>query len=229
MADEDDFRRIALGLLLLAVLATSGCAAADRSPPAVRAGRALFESAFNPDRNFAGDLRPSSEDQLMLTAVASSRDDHAPDFSLAIAYRCLTRANGNYECRYDARMLRMRSPESPLMNELARAATRAERDAALDRANLDWVEADILDCDRALLALDVVGMADWSPDVHYGRQRLEVIPHPAQIRVRMTGTYVTSHYQGWRLGAGVPTAVNRLLEVLAPCWRPSSSAPPWRR
>ena len=229
MANEDDFRRIALCLLLLPVLATSGCAAADRSPPTVRAGRALFENVFNPERNFAGDLRPSSEDQLMLTAVASSRDDHAPDYSLAIAYRCLTRANGNYECRYDARMLRVPPPQAPLMDELARAGTRAERDAALDLADLDWVEADILDCDRALLALDIVGMTDWSPDVHYGRQRLEVIPHPAQIWVRMTGTYATSHYQGWRHGAGVPTAVNRLLEVLAPCWRPSISAPPWRR
>ena len=229
MASQDDFRRLALALTLLPVLATGGCATADRPPATVQAGRALFATAFNPEHFFAGDLRPASQEQLVLTATTSSRDDHVPDYALAVAYQCRTRANNRYECRYVARMLRVRGPGLPLLEALARAGTQTERNAALDRANLEWLEADMLDCERAPFAMDMVAMADWGPDVHYGRQRLEVISHPAQIRVRMTGTYATAHYEGWRLGQGVPTAVNYLIETLNPCWRPSSSAPPWRR
>lgn len=225
-------RQVSISIASLVLLTAAGCAGLGRPVSADQAGRRLFETAFNPDNNFAGDLRPSSDDALLLTAAASDRDDYVPAYSLAIAYRCLPAGNDNWQCRYVARLLRTRQVDFPWLVELARARTIAERNAVIEAANLDWLEADVNSCEGGIHAMDSVRIADWRPDIHYALQPMEerqVILHPAMIRVRMTGSYVTSRYRGWRLGPGVPAAVNRLLEVLDPCWRPARSPRPWNR
>src|SRR5688572_13068882 len=96
----------------VAAVLLGGCATSDGWSH-VRTGHHLLKTAFSPDRNFAGDLRSSSDDHLLLTAAASNRDDYAPAFSLAIAYRCLPvsgRESGNWTCRYVARLLRVGPP-----------------------------------------------------------------------------------------------------------------------
>jgi len=227
-------RRLPISIASLVLLAAAGCAALGRPASVEQAGRTLFETAFNPDRNFAGDLRPSSDDEVLLTAAASNRDDYVPAYSLAIAYRCLPVGSDseNWQCRYVARLLRVRQTDVPWLAELAGARTAAARNAVLDAANFDWLEADVTTCAGGIHAMDSVRIADWRPDIHYALQLVEereIIMHPAMIRVRMTGSYVTSRYRGWRLGPGVPAAVDRLLEVLEPCWRPAGSARPWNR
>lgn len=226
-------------LFVLAVLLLlAGCASTQG---ASRPGVAVLLEAFDPARNFAGDLRPSSDDELVLSVRASARDDYAPEYSLAIAYRCTpSDTEGQWRCGYAARLLRVglnnedgsfgRSLE--LFGQAGRAASAADMRARLDRASLQWLEADVNACPNGVFAMDSVRVADWRPDIHYALQRpeeREIILHPAAIRVRMHGSYSTATYEGWVLAAGVPEAVRHLLETLEPCWHPADSAKPWRR
>lgn len=233
-------RRRLLPMALPLLLLSAGCAATHGRNPAVQTGRALFQTAFDPDRNFAGELRPSSDDELVLTAAASSRDDFAPAYSLAIAYRCIPVGDGS-QCqgKYIARMLRV-GPAGEEQFErsfamlalVGRARSADARIAALEESNLDWLEADLGSCAGAIHAMDSIRIADWRPDIHYALQPVEerdLILHPAMIRVRMSGSYTTARYQGWVLAQGVPAAVRHLLETLDSCWTPSHSPRPWRR
>jgi hypothetical protein len=222
------------------ILLQAGCAETNPWVSVYAASHRLFDTAFDPDRNFAGDLRPSSDDGLVLTIVTSGRDDHAPALSLAIAYRCLPNGEGGqWQCRYVARALRVGPDDEELTDRslaLVAAVDGVDDPAAfesvLERANLQWLEADVGACEGGILAMDSIRVADWRPDMHYALQPVEerdVVLHPAMIRVRMTGTYVTSRYQGWVLDNGVPAAACNLLETLEPCWRPSRSPRPWQR
>lgn len=52
----------------------------------------------------------------------------------------------------------------------------------LDRAGLQWLEADVEVCPKGIFALDSVRVADWSPDIHYSLQDVddrEIIMRPA--------------------------------------------------
>lgn len=229
-------------LFELAVILVIGCVAGCASAQgAARPGVAVLREAFEPARNFVGDLRPSSDDELVLSVRASARDDYAPDYSLAIAYRCTpSDPNGQWRCGYAARLLRVgpynedgrfeRSLE--LFGQARRAASDSDMSARLDRAPLQWLEADVDACPQGIFAMDSVRVADWRPDIHYALQPIEereIILHPAEIRVSMRGTYSTATYEGWVLAAGVPAAVRHLLETLEPCWSPAESSKPWRR
>ncbi|WP_372783694.1 hypothetical protein [Phenylobacterium sp.] len=200
----------------------------------------MLDAAFDPNRSFKGDLTPGGDDQLLLTVWASARDDYAPMYSLAIAYRCVpTETRGQRRCGYTARLLRTglmdnegfgRSLE---LSGQARIATSAsEMRSQLDKASLQWLEADVDACPKGIFAMDSVRVSDWRPDIHFGLQDTkdrEIIMHPAAIRVRMSGTYATSAYEGWVLAAGVPAAVRQLLETLEPCWKPATAPRPWTR
>jgi hypothetical protein len=226
--------------MALTVLLTAGCATSQGRDSAFHEGRRLFQTAFNPERNFAGDIRPSSDDELVLTAAASNRDDYAPSYSLAIAYLCFP-AGDDYRCegRFMARLLRVGPPGEEqidrsfaLLARVGQAQSAEGRVTALEESNLDWLEADLGSCDGAIRAMDSVRVADWRPDIHFRLQAVEdrrMILHPAMIRVRMSGSYITARYQGWVLGTGVPAAIRTLLETLEPCWRPSRSSRPWQR
>jgi len=231
-------------LRLLALVVLTGLAApslaSERIPPA-QSGPSPLIRAFDPDRIFAGDLRPGSDDALILTVFASARDDYAPDYSLAIAYRCLpTEIAGRDRCGYVARTLRVAPGEDAYGHSLRLNLSGRARDPAnaddlarlLDEGALQWLEADVGACERGIFAMDSVRVADWNPDVHTALQAVEdrdVILHPALIRVRMTGFYTTSRYEGWVLADGVPAAVRQLGETLEPCWRPATSPRPWER
>jgi hypothetical protein len=197
----------------------------------------LLASTFNPDQAFAGDLE-SSEDELILTAAASARDDYVPAYSLAIAFRCVPIKNGCAK-RYSARMLRAdRDVDKQLgkgielMRRLSEASSDEDRQAVFDDSGLQWLEADLQTCKDAYRAMETVRSADWRPDIRYEFLEVkdrDILMHPAQIWVRMSGTYSTTRYQGWVLGNGVPAAISKLLGTLEPCWKPSQSPPPWER
>lgn len=229
-------RRHAIIPAAIALLAAASPASASPRS-AYEAGQMLFGTAFDPERIFAGDLEPSSDDELLLTAAASVRDDYVPGYSLAIAYECYHVPGG---CRYLARMLRvgpgnldaLHDKGFALLQRVREAGSSARVRAALESSKLQWLEADLSRCKGAIAAMDAIRVADWRPDVHYALlpvEQREVILHPAMIRVRMSGSNSTARYQGWVLAPGVPAAVAGFLEVLEPCWFPSPSRPPWRR
>ena len=225
-------------LAIAIILSPLGCHA-FASPTAPR-GQMALQTAFDPSRNFAGDLVPSSADELVLTASASARDDYAPAYSLAIAYRCTaSEKSGERRCGFTARLLSTGSTteERQALSLRLAAQARFAKSAAevktyLDKAEVQWLEADVGACPNGIFAMDSVRVADWRPDIHYALQPVqdrEIIMHPASIRVRMSGTYTTSTYQGWVLAAGVPAAVQQLMDTLQPCWKPATSLRPWDR
>jgi hypothetical protein len=218
----------------------AACATTE-GPSATTQGQWLFERAFDPELNFADDLEPSSNDQLILTARASNRDDYAPDYSLAVAHVCTLTGepNGRFTCRYLARMLRVRGEgetridASGRLLHHVRAARRANAvAAALDDANLEWLEADLHQCEGALPALVAVQQADWRPDLHMpltSPEQQDILLHPARLWVQMSGDNAATSWRGWRLAAGVAAAVETLVARLGPCWRSSATPRPWER
>lgn len=226
--------RLLTALAMLSGWGSDATAGLSSSP-----GQVVLRAAFEPANSFEGDLT-GGDDELVLTATASARDDFAPAYSLAIAYRCIAADNpGQYQCGYTARMLRTgvtdeerfgRSLELVAQARTVKAASEMRR--RLDRAALQWLEADVDACPKGILAMDSVRVADWNPDIHYALQHVEdreLIMHPASIRVRMTGSYATSTYEGWVFASGVPAAVRELAKTLEPCWKPAKSPRPWNR
>lgn len=225
-------------LFLIVVVGLLSASAAVGAPRKT-AGQAVLDAAFDPARNFKGDL-VGGDDELVLTAWASARDDYAPAYALAIAYRCLATAKaGEYQCGYTARVLRASADDEGEFERSLALVTRARATAdatemrrALEEAKLQWLEADVEACPNGIHAMDSVRVADWRPDIHYALQDVEdreIIMHPAAIRVTMFGSYTTSTYEGWRLADGVPGAVQHLMETLEPCWKPATSRRPWNR
>jgi hypothetical protein len=218
-----------LRLLAVASLLAASASAAVAGPPP---GYPVLMAAFDPDQNFKGDIRPSSDDEMVLTAWASARDDYAPAYSLAIAYRCLPTENpSQWRCSFVARALRTNA-SLKLAAQARTAESGVEMRHRLDEAKLEWLEADVNACPKGIFAMDSVRVADWRPDIHYALQEKndrDILMHPAQIHVWMHGTYATSSYQGWVASPGVPAAVRQLMETLEPCWKPATSPRPWNR
>lgn len=203
-------------------------------------GATVLSDAFDPRKSFAGDLVPNSDDELVLAVWASAREDYAPDYSLAIAYRCVAfETAGERRCGYTARMLRTAATDDERFEKSLDIAAQSRSVSSaedmrerLDSASIQWLETEVDACPNGVFAMDSVRVADWRPDMHYALKPVEerqIIMHPAAIRVTMHGTYTTSTYEGWVLAAGVPAAVSHLLQTLEPCWRPALSPRPWRR
>ncbi len=198
------------------VLLIACCAHKDSAVNEQR--KTLFKTTFNPEKNFANDLKESSDDQLIMTVVTSKRDDYSPDYSLAIAFRWMPSKNGQSYGEYTARMLRVK-PTGELVS-------------SYDIGNFEWVETGLSACEGAITAMDGVRISNWQPDIHFALLNIEdreVIMHPAMIRIEMAGDYTTTTYEGWRLAEGPPAAVRALVATLEPCWKPSKSIPPWEK
>lgn len=221
----------------MALLAPISSAAA-REPSPVRTGQRLFEGAFDPRRNFAGDITPSSDDEMILTVAASGRDDYAPAYSLAIAHLCEP-VKGGCRRRYIARVLRVSADREEwfdrglaLVSRVQRAQDAEGVEAALEESKLQWLQADAAACEGVFAAIDGLRRADWSPDLPASltaEGEGDILHHPAMIRVEMWGSYRRTRYQGWLLDGGLPAAARQLMERLEPCWSPGKTPRPWER
>jgi hypothetical protein len=225
--------RVGLFAILALLGAAGGCST-------VKPGQTVLDNAFDANRSFNGDLRSSSDDEMVLAVSASARDDYAPAYSLAIAYRCLPNGPaGEWQCSYSARMLRTGPTVSDgfeksllLYAQAQESKNASEMKRHLDDGALEWLEADVASCPNGIFAMDSIRVANWRPDTHYALLDVgdrEVILHPAAIRVTMHGVYTTTTYEGWLLAGGVPAAVQKLVETLEPCWKPATSPRPWNR
>jgi hypothetical protein len=223
-------------LCILGLVATAPAVARQRSP--FETGIRLFEGAFDPRRNFAGDIEPSSMDEMILTVAASGRDNYAPAYSLAIAHLCEP-IQGGCQPHYVARVLRVSADRDEwtsrglaLVNRVDRTRRVEDAEAALEDSDLQWLEADAATCEGVIAAIDAVRLADWRADLPASltpQGEGDIILHPAMIRVELWGAYVRTRYQGWLHGNGVPAAAIQLMERLEPCWRPSRTPRPWER
>jgi hypothetical protein len=229
--------RLLLAAVCAALLAPPSAAAGrERSP--VQTGRRLFDGAFDPRRNFAGDITPSSDDEMILTVAASGREDYAPAYSLAIAHLCEP-IEGGCRRRYVARVLRVSADREQwfdrslaLVSRLGPARSDEQVAAVLEDSKLQWLEADAAACQGVIPAIDALRRAGWNPDLPVSltpEGAGDIILHPAMIRVEMWGANVRTAYRGWLLDDGLPAAARQLMERLEPCWAPAKAPPPWER
>jgi hypothetical protein len=228
------------GLRILLIVRLTGafaCAAVAR-PLKANTAQAALDEAFDPDRIFKGEIRPNSDDEVILTALVGIPDGRIPsipDYSLAIAYRCIDdKASHTTHCCFTARMLRagVRPEDRQWAGQARFAKDAGEMRSMLDTTGPQWLEADVDACPNGIHAMDTIRIASWNPDTHYALLPMkdrQVILDPSMTRVSMKGTYVTSTYYGWAGANGVPVAVRKLTETLEPCWKPATAPRPWRR
>jgi len=173
--------------LFLAVLVLSGITSSCstiQSETIYKRGKNLFKTTFDPEQNFAGEIIENSLDELIMTVTTSRRDDYLPDYSLAIAYRVVPVSDDKLQGQYIGRMLRVKKTDEPF-------------GFSYKPENLDWMEVNLWDCNGAIAAMDNVRKSDWQPDIHYSLldvEDREIISHPAEMKVTMTGNYVTISY-----------------------------------
>jgi hypothetical protein len=229
---------VGLRLLLIVVLSGAFTCVAVARPLGANTGQAVLDEAFDPDRIFKGEIEPNGDSEVILTALVGlpeGRIPSVPDYSLAIAYRCVDdEAPHKFHCRFIARMLRAGvGPEDRQWARQARFAKDAgEMRRILDKTGPQWLEADVDACPNGIGAMDSIRIASWNPDIHYALLPMkdrQVILDPSMTRVTMKGSYVTSTYYGWAGANGVPVAVRKLVETLEPCWKPATAARPWHR
>lgn len=202
-------------------------------------GRPLFNDIFNPETYFPFGWRSASVNELLLTVRVSARDDILPAYALAIAYVCTPAGENRMSCDHIARMLRV--PHAPgeefsaaltLAAAVQQATSKRQRNAALEKAELEWVETSLWACEGAIKAFDRLATdADWQPNLHYSRLKLEhrdFILHPAVMWIKMQGEFRIASYEGWRNNAGASGGVNQLVATLDKCWQPAKAPPPWK-
>jgi hypothetical protein len=209
----------------------------------VRTHELLFETAFDPGRFFAGERFGEN----MITIVYWGDSESWPGYGLAIRQGCLKHQPVTRDChrRRTVRMVRAPAPPDqprPRMRGFklgmrmiqARATTREAVAAELERASMEWLEADLAQCPAASA---VVGDADkiiWvAEEIHAPKMKTGVPApppfHADSVEVTFRTSTGRSTYSGAIEKGSAAAWATRLVEALEPCWHPAAAAPPWRR
>ena len=193
--------------------------------------------AFDPARFF-----PERSEPAM--AVRYLGDDYGfPVYAIAVRRGCtdadLGEARRTCGDRLIARMVR-----SPYEGKPPRARARGQRlfamiaksppqsdDAllrSLDKAGLEWLEADIRKCPIAMAHLATGQDPRFSSVLNQTRQMPEIVLHADKISFEIGEYLMRSRYEGW-LKPGSPGAwENDFAASLESCWKPSTALVPWR-
>jgi len=246
-------RRFFLGLLILTL--STGATPEKRQ-------EIVNELALTPARNFAGDLH--EYDDPVLTVVYRGDDYDVPVYSLAVSSVCIKPTPEN-DCGYDeskfvARIVRPpildpddrpRSAGYRLLSALAKrkANSRPSIRDALDHGLVQWLEANIAECDGAIDAMEAVRQANWKTEPSASwNARFNPNPdgvitlslHADTVTISYIGDNSKSSYVGViedyntnlddsSKTQHVSAMVAKLNETLEPCWTKANSKPPWHR
>jgi hypothetical protein len=203
----------------------------------VRLREEVAALAFDPNKLFDG--RAGGTD---VVTVAYAGDDFGwPVFSMAIRRSCLEREKMGPHCtwRRVARMVRSPAPPdlrrprqrgSLLMARMLRSdgPTRL----GLDRAGLEWVEADLDSCPGAIPKFQEGRSATWVPaDVFAsGRPPMHApVMHADNVKVVFADSSRRSTYNGYVAPGSPAQWAVELAATLDRCWRPLTAVPPWQR
>lgn len=183
--------------------------------------------AFDPDLFFG------SPNYFNAIRIRSSFESW-PIYSIAIVDGCAVKGAPRPACA-DQRLARMvRAPIGARGNNLVAAIRKTgARDevqisVALDKAGLEWLEADLVACPGAMAVVGKASAVPWGP--YNDRNTVfRMASHAEMIEVLFS---VSDGDMIWR-GAvfdGTPSAwAKDLATVLEPCWKPARAPAPWRR
>lgn len=103
---------------------------------------------------------------------------------------------------------------------------------ALDKAGLEWVEADVAGCPGAAAQMAKAEGLQWIQPGLLAPQpdgdAIELVIHADTIKVEFRALQRTSAYHCW-IAPGSPAEwAKQLADALESCWRPLAALPPWR-
>lgn len=114
----------------------------------------------------------------------------------------------------------------------ADADTREQLAATLDKAGLEWMEADLANCPAATKLIQQSGKIGWVPVEVYSPNPDEprgIVLHADMLQVTFASFARRSSYHGYAAEGSPASWAVELGEALETCWRPSTATRPWRR
>jgi hypothetical protein len=192
--------------------------------------------AFDPGRFF-----PERSQSVM--SVRYLGDDYAyPVYAIAVRKGCTREDQGTARqtCgeRLTARMVRStfqgipprpRARGQRLFGAIAREQPKSDEALLrlLDKGELEWLEADVLQCPPAMAHLATSRDLQFSPVIDQSEPS-EIVLHADRITFEVSDYLVKSRYEGW-LKPGSPGAwAYAFAASLEACWKPSTAIVPWR-
>lgn len=224
-------------MLRLAPLALLVAATAPaQEPPRYDVAERTRALAFDPTRFFPERPRPAM-------AIRYVGDDAGPVYAIAVRQGCIDSDVGEDrpDCgqRLTARMIRAPFPGTPrrprergqrLIVTLQQADP-ASDDAlrrGLDAAGLEWVEADVRQCPRAMAQMATIGELRFATGIGFDRRMPEIVLHADTIRFDLGDYLIGSRYEGWLKPGSAGAWANAFAASLEGCWKPATAPVPWR-
>ena len=227
-----------LRLAPLAALLAAATAPAQE-PPRYDVAERTRVLAFDPGRFFA-------ERPIPAIAIRYTGDDTAmPVYTIAVRKGCVdadhdgSEASLNCGQRLVARMLRAPFPGTPdrprlrgyrLIGTLQQAKP-SNDDAlrrGLDAAGLEWVEADVRHCPKAMAQLATMGDLRFAAGIDFDRRLTEIVLHADMIRFELGDYLLRASYHGWVKPGTAGAWADAFAASLEGCWKPATAPAPWK-
>lgn len=222
---------------LAAILVAVATPAMAQDAPGYDVAERTRVLAFDPGRFFAERLRPA-------IAISYRGDDTGmPVYTIAVRKGCVVggQPDPDLDCgqRLIARMLRAPFPGTPrrprergyrLIGTLKQAGT-GNDDAlrqGLDKAGLEWVEADVRQCTPAMAQLATLPDLHFAAGIDFDQRLAPIVLHADTIRFDLDDFLVTARYEGWAKPGTAGAWANAFAKSLEGCWKPASAPVPWR-
>ncbi|KQM63156.1 MULTISPECIES: hypothetical protein [unclassified Sphingomonas] len=226
-------RLVPIAALVLAPAAP----APAQAPPGYDVAERTRALAFDPGRFFVERPQPAM-------AIRYLGDDYAmPVYAIAVRKGCVDTDDGDARLtcgqRLIARMVRAPfsgTPRRPrergyrLIGTLARAHPDSD-DAlrqGLDAAGLDWVEADVRQCPKAMAQLATLPDQRFAAGIDFDRRLSEIVLHADTIRFDLDDFHLRARYEGWLKPGTAGVWADGFAASLEGCWKPATAPPPWQ-
>lgn len=223
---------------LAAILVAVATPAMAQDAPGYDVVGRTWALAFDPGRFFADRPEPA------IAVRYTGYDRGVPVYAIAVRQGCTINGrigDSDIDCgqRLIARMVRASYPGIPdrprhrgarLIDALEKGQPDSD-DAlrrGLDAAGLEWVEADVRKCPKAMAHLATLRTLRFAAGIGFDQRLSEIVLHADTIRFELGEYLVRVSYDGW-LKPGTPGAwANTFAASLEGCWKPATAPAPWK-
>lgn len=98
----------------------------------------------------------------------------------------------------------------------------------LDDAGLEWVEADVRQCPKAVTQLATMGELRFATGIDFDRRLSEIVLHADTIRFELGDYLLRASYEGWLKPGTAGAWADAFAESLEGCWKPTTAPVPWK-